>query len=59
MATLRVTFEYEADPANYDTDNPDEMAQIDQENVENGVTDIGDLFDEDAIDNVRITAVSG
>lgn len=59
MTILRVSFDYEANPANYGTDNPAKMAEIDLENIQCGATDIGDLFDESAIDNITITPVSG
>lgn len=58
MATLRVTFDYEANPSDYETGDPAKMAEIDLENIQCGSTDINDLFDEGALDNITITPVS-
>jgi hypothetical protein len=59
MTTLRVSFDYEANPAHYGTEDPAKMAEIDLENIQCGSSDINDLFDEKALDNITITPVSG
>jgi hypothetical protein len=42
---LTVSVEYNADPANYDTEDPQEMARIDQYLFKNNITDAFELLD--------------
>ncbi len=58
MVRLHVGFDYEADPDNYDTNDPEEMANIDLEQIQNGDLDVADLVDEDALETIKITPVS-
>ena len=58
MQEFEVTFRYRvADSTGYGTDDPAEMAEIDLDNIKDGEIDISDLFDEDAIETVKIRPV--
>jgi hypothetical protein len=47
MAKLRITYigEYEAEPSDYLTDDPEEMAKIDQKSLDEGDTSLHDFMD--------------
>ncbi len=58
MARLRITatVEYEADPKNYQTDDPKEMVSIDLNNLNEGYTSLEDFFDDST--DIKIEVVN-
>ncbi len=58
MTRLRITaiMEYDANPASYGTDDPKEMAEIDLDNLNEGIVSLEDFFNESA--DVKIEVVN-
>lgn len=51
---IQISFKYYANPADFSTDDAEEIASILKEQIDTGEVDISDLLDEDNIHTVEV-----